>query len=94
MAKQLLRLQAYWRSSREAARRLQISRTTVGDCLDRADKTGLSWSLPGWMTEAELARAMFPTGRGGGGTGNGGSGSLSAGGCMEPDWNEVDRELR
>lgn len=45
---------------RPIARCLNISRTTVGDYLHRANMAGLSWPLPDSLTDQQLYSLLFP----------------------------------
>lgn len=45
---------------RPIARCLNISRTTVGDYLQRANMAGLSWPLPDSLTDQKLYSLLFP----------------------------------
>jgi transposase len=45
---------------RPIARCLNISRTTVGDYLDRAKTAGLGWPLPDSLTDQQLYSLLFP----------------------------------
>jgi transposase len=47
-------------AQRPISRCTGISRTTVGDYLDRAKKEGLDWPLPEALTDQELERRLFP----------------------------------
>lgn len=45
---------------RPISRCLNISRTTVGDYLDRAKLAGVSWPLPDELSDTELKQLLFP----------------------------------
>jgi transposase len=45
---------------REIGRSLQVSATTVSNCLERANAAGLSWPLPEAMGDDELERRLYP----------------------------------
>jgi transposase len=45
---------------RPIARCLDISRTTIGDYLRRAEAAGLSWPLPDSLTDQQLYQQLFP----------------------------------
>jgi transposase len=47
-------------SRRQIAHSCQISRSTVADYLERADKAGLSWPLPEGLSDYELEQRLFP----------------------------------
>jgi len=70
-------------SSRVIAASLGVSKGAVGDYLQRAAVAGVTWPLPVEMSDTELERRLFP-------------GAPSAGEAVrvEPDWAQVDRELR
>ena len=71
-------------SERAMTAALGISKGAIGSYLNRARAAGLSWPLPEGLTDTELERRLFP--------------SLPAAdtGCSrpEPNWAEVERELR
>ncbi|RKZ24736.1 IS21 family transposase [bacterium] len=46
---------------RPIARCLNISRTTVGDYLQRAKRAGINWPLPESLTDQQLYSLLFPT---------------------------------
>ena len=45
---------------REIGRSLQVSATTVSNCLERAEAAGLSWPLPEGLGEDDLERRLYP----------------------------------
>ncbi len=45
---------------REIGRSLQVSATTVSNCLERAKAAGLSWPLPEGLGEEDLERRRYP----------------------------------
>ncbi len=47
-------------SRRQIAHSCQISRSTVGDYLDRAEEAGIGWPLPEGLTDQELEQRLFP----------------------------------
>lgn len=57
--RQMLRLAGSGTSSREIAVVLGISRSTVQDNLQRAAAVGLSWPLPGELTDDALENKLF-----------------------------------
>jgi transposase len=57
--RQMLRLASDGTSSREIAQRLGIARSTVQDNLKRAEVAGLSWPLPGDLTDDALENRLF-----------------------------------
>ncbi len=58
--KEVLRLKHHGLSRRQIAHSCQISRSTVGDYLERAEKAGISWPLPEELTDQELEQKLFP----------------------------------
>ena len=59
--KEVLRLKHHGGlSRRQIAHSCQISRSTVGDYLDRAEKAGIGWPLPEGLTDQELEQKLFP----------------------------------
>jgi len=69
-------------SNRAIARVCQISNSTVGDYLARAEQAGLGWPLPGDLDEASLYRRLFPEKTG-----------ESQPKRPLPNWEDVHREL-
>ncbi|KAJ0342554.1 hypothetical protein COL154_014102, partial [Colletotrichum chrysophilum] len=55
----MLRLADDGTSAREIAQRLGIARSTVQDNLKRAEASGLSWPLPGDLTDDALENRLF-----------------------------------
>jgi transposase len=47
-------------STRQIAKSLDISRSTIRDYLDRAQRAGLGWPLPSELDEASLEHRFFP----------------------------------
>ena len=47
-------------SRRQIAHSCQISRSTVGDYIYRAEKAGIGWPLPEGLTDEELEQRLFP----------------------------------
>src|SRR4051794_5993707 len=62
--RQMLRLGRDGASSREIARLLGVARSTVQENLKRAAETGLSWPLPGDLTDDVLEARLVCAGRG------------------------------
>jgi transposase len=59
--KEVLRLKhACALSERQIAEICKISRSTVAEYLDRADKAGIGWPLPEERTDQELEQRLFP----------------------------------
>jgi transposase len=70
------------RSYRDVARSLNISTSTVSDYLARAKVAGIMWPLPEGMTEDKLYNQLFlPV-------------SATKAERVQPDWEQVHRELR
>lgn len=57
--RQMLRLAGDGTSAREIAQRLGIARSTVQDNLKRAAAAGLSWPLPGDLSDDALENRLF-----------------------------------
>ena len=70
-------------SSRTIATSLGISKGAVGDYLRRAGAAGLAWPLAEEMTDTDLERRLFPA-----------ASEVAPIVRQEPNWAEVDRELR
>lgn len=69
-------------SNRAIARACQVSNSTVGEYLKRAEQARLSWPLPNELGEEELYAKLFPEGEKPKGTER-----------PLPDWEQVHREL-
>ena len=69
---------------REIARRLGVAPSTVRKTLDRFHAAGLSWPLPGALTDAALEAKLFADA----GT------KLGHRRQVEPDWTSVQRDLK
>jgi transposase len=82
--RQLLRLSADGVSVRDIAERLGIARSTVQDSLARAKASGLSWPLPGELTDDVLERRLFAR--------SGCQQGLRR--LVEPDWGTIAVELK
>ena len=60
--KEVLRLhQEIGFSERQIAKSCDISRSTVKDYLNRAQRAGLSWPLPSNFDDAQLENLLFPS---------------------------------
>lgn len=70
-------------SNRAVARACQVSNSTVGEYLERAEKAGLNWPLPEGLSDEELYRRLYPEE----------SNPKPASDRPMPDWEEVHREL-
>lgn len=57
--RQMLRLAADGTSAREIATMLGVARSTIQDNLNRAATAGLSWPLPGEMTDEAIEERLF-----------------------------------
>ena len=57
--RQMLRLSGDGTSSRDIARTLDVARSTVQDNLKRAAAAGLSWPLPGELTDDAIENRLF-----------------------------------
>ena len=57
----VLRLRAAALSVRAIAESLQVSPSTVGDYVRRAEVAGLGWPVPESVDDAALERRLFPT---------------------------------
>jgi transposase len=68
-------------SDRAAAESVEVSPTTVGDCVLRAKALGLCWPLPEELDEARLEAMLYPPPK------------PSGQARHVPDWAEVQREL-
>jgi len=47
-------------STRQIAKSLDISRSTIRDYLERVERAGFSWPLPSELDEASLEHRLFP----------------------------------
>ncbi|MCL4562958.1 MAG: IS21 family transposase [Chloroflexi bacterium] len=70
-------------SNRAVARACQVSNSTVGEYLERAEKAGLTWPLREGFNDEELYRRLYPEE----------SNPKPASDRPMPDWEEVHREL-
>jgi hypothetical protein len=79
----VLRLRAGGMSKRKIAASLAIGATAAGDCVRRARRAGLSWSLPENLSDEALERLLYPP-------------PLVAAKDRraQPDWAAIRRELR
>lgn len=69
-------------SNRAIARACQVSNSTVGEYVRRAEQAGLAWPLPDDLGEEELYRKLFPEGE-----------NPKVAERPQPDWEAVHREL-
>jgi transposase len=56
----VLRLRATGMSTRQVAASLSVSKTTVQNCLRRAEAVGLGWPLPDELTDEVLEARLYP----------------------------------
>lgn len=77
----ILRLQAAGLSARQIAASVSLARSTVAECLRRAQRAGLGWPLPEALDEAALERQLYPP-------------PAEAEVRAPIDWARVQRELR
>ena len=70
-------------SERVIARSLGLGKGTVGACVGRARKAGLTWPLPDALSDDDLELLLFPA-----------PPAAPDGDRPVPDWAVVDRELR
>jgi predicted DNA-binding transcriptional regulator AlpA len=80
----VLRLASEGVSTRELAHMLGVARSTIRDNLKKARDAGLSWPLPGDLTDAVLEARLFAHSGGQRGTRR----------RAEPVWSELVRELK
>jgi len=71
-------------SNRAIARSCQISHSTVGECLKRAEAAGLGWPLPEGMSEEQLEQLLYPEEEA----------VLRGPQKPVPDWKQVNEELK
>lgn len=57
----VVRLKAQGLSARQIAASVGVSRSTVAECLRRADTAGLSWPLPATLSDAALEERLYPS---------------------------------
>ena len=69
-------------SNRAIARACQVSNSTVGEYIVRAEQAGLQWPLPGNCSEEELYQKLFPEGE-----------KPVRSERPVPNWEEIHREL-
>lgn len=71
------------RSHRQIARSIGAASSTVADYLRRFTEAGLSWPLPGSLSEIELEAQLFPP-----------APNVPVSERPEPDWAAVHTEMR
>jgi transposase len=81
--REVLRLAAGGMSNRLIGASLSVSKTTVRNCLLRAEAAGLAWPLPDDVTDALLEARLYPP-----------PASTPNGERPQPDWAQVHRELK
>jgi transposase len=69
-------------SERAIASSVSLSRSTVAKIISRAQEAQISWPLPPDMDDHKLESILFPVPQG------------RPKNCIEPDWAQIDRELR
>jgi transposase len=80
--KEILRLKwGLGLSARQVGASLNISHSTVGEYLKRAEQTGLDWEQAKALSEATIEKMLFPP-------------QKPKAGRTEPDWLEVEKELK
>lgn len=79
----VLRLDAGGLSRRQIAASLSVSKTTIRNCLLRAEAAGLAWPLPDDLTDAELDVRLYPPPE-----------ATPADRRPQPDWAAIHRELK
>ncbi|MCP2223701.1 helix-turn-helix domain-containing protein [Bradyrhizobium elkanii] len=82
----VIRMKVAGLPSREIARRIGAAPSTVRLTIRRFEAAGLSWPLPGELTDATLEARLFAK------TGNGNRQGHRR--IAEPDWAAVHRELK
>lgn len=79
--RELLRLKARGHSTREIAQSLNVSHSSVRRYLERARRAGITWPVPGDLSDRELEARLFPP-------------PLPSNVPRPmPNWSDVDREL-
>ncbi len=79
----VLRLNASGLGKRKIAASLGISATAAGDCLKRAQRSGLSWPLPDDLIDERLEARLYPPPE-----------AIPAEQRPRPDWAQIHRELK
>lgn len=79
----VLRLAAAGLSSRKIAAGLSVSKTTIQNCLRRAEAAGVSWPLPDDLTDQTLEARLYPPPE-----------ATPADKRPLPDWAAIHRELK
>jgi transposase len=81
--REVLRLAAGSMSNRLIGASLSVSKTTVRNCLLRAEAAGLAWPLPDELTDAMLEARLYPP-----------PAATRKGERPQPEWAQVHRELK
>ena len=79
----VLRLRAAGMSKRQVAASLSVSKTTVRNCLRRAEVVGLGWPLPDDLTDEALEARLYPPPQ-----------TVLEDRRPLPDWPTIHRELK
>jgi transposase len=79
----VLRLKAGGMSKRQIAVSLAVSKTTVRNCLQRAEAVGLAWPLPDDLTDEVLEGRLYPA-----------LATAPTDKRPQPDWAAIHRELK
>ncbi len=79
----VLRLDAGGLSRRQIAASLSVGKTTIRNCLLRAEAAGVAWPLADDLTDAELEARLYPPPE-----------ALPADRRPQPDWAAIHRELK
>ena len=83
--REILRLKReFFRSNRLIAKSIQVSHSTVRECLRRADEAKLSWPLPNGLDDDQLEKLLYPPIQG----------SVQAKGRAEIDFVYIHQELK
>jgi transposase len=81
--REVLRLSAGGMSNRQIAASLSVSKTTIRNCLLRAEMAGLAWPLPDHLTDDALEARLYPA-----------ASTAPTTERPEPDWALIHRELK
>ena len=58
--REVMRLHAAGLTGRQIAQSAGMARSTVAECLRRAEEAGLAWPLPESLTETTLEQRLYP----------------------------------
>lgn len=82
--REILRLKYECKQSlRDISISCNVGKSTVSDYLNRVKAAGLGWPLPEGIDDSTLEQRLFPSATG-----------INVRGRIEPDWNEVHKELK